>query len=223
MEFLITSKDITGCGASSTLLIFNNERGFSATNIESICRVGKSTKKGNRHRGYIGEKGKYSLFFFSFIVFPSSPLKKNLFIHGKRKLGPIWGIFRQMIAVKDQKIFWMTGTMLSTPYDATPSWECIPWNRENHLKNCIKKFSINLALGSFILLAICRKVVIHSRSWIIHTKLLRSMCIRTRMSSHLNFWEMSYISIYYGRAKVWILWELLWIFHDSTNEMFSTE
>ncbi|KAL5678609.1 hypothetical protein ACJX0J_014740, partial [Zea mays] len=57
LEFLITSKDITGCGASSTLLIFNNERGFSATNIESICRVGKSTKKGNRHRGYIGEKG----------------------------------------------------------------------------------------------------------------------------------------------------------------------
>jgi hypothetical protein len=75
LEFLITSKDITGCGASSTLLIFNNERGFSATNIESICRVGKSTKKGNRHRGYIGEKGKYSL-FFSFIVFPSSPFKK---------------------------------------------------------------------------------------------------------------------------------------------------
>ncbi|CAD6256984.1 unnamed protein product [Miscanthus lutarioriparius] len=57
LEFLITSKDITGCGASSTLLIFNNERGFSATNIESICRVGKSTKKGNRHQGYIGEKG----------------------------------------------------------------------------------------------------------------------------------------------------------------------
>lgn len=57
LEFLITSKDITRSGASSTLLIFNNERGFSATNIESICRVGKSTKKGNRHQGYIGEKG----------------------------------------------------------------------------------------------------------------------------------------------------------------------
>lgn len=59
LEFLITSKDITKSGASSTLLIFNNERGFSSTNIESICRVGKSTKKGNRHQGYIGEKGKY--------------------------------------------------------------------------------------------------------------------------------------------------------------------
>ncbi|KAG0529902.1 hypothetical protein BDA96_05G137400 [Sorghum bicolor] len=57
LEFLITSKDITGSGASSTLLIFNNERGFSSTNIDSICRVGKSTKKGSRHHGYIGEKG----------------------------------------------------------------------------------------------------------------------------------------------------------------------
>ncbi|KAL6890291.1 hypothetical protein ACP4OV_009054 [Aristida adscensionis] len=57
LEFLITSKDITRSGASSTLLIFHNERGFSSSNVESICRVGKSTKKGNRHQGYIGEKG----------------------------------------------------------------------------------------------------------------------------------------------------------------------
>ncbi|CAM0913163.1 unnamed protein product [Alopecurus aequalis] len=57
LEFLVTSKDITGSGASSTLLIFNNEMGFSESNIESICRVGKSTKKGNRDKGYIGEKG----------------------------------------------------------------------------------------------------------------------------------------------------------------------
>ncbi|KAM0894537.1 hypothetical protein ACQ4PT_024379 [Festuca glaucescens] len=57
LEFLVTSKDITGFGVSSTLLIFNNERGFSRSNIESICRVGKSTKKGNRDKGYIGEKG----------------------------------------------------------------------------------------------------------------------------------------------------------------------
>ncbi|KAK1270412.1 hypothetical protein QJS04_geneDACA020885 [Acorus gramineus] len=40
-----------------TLLIFNNEKGFSPKNIESICGVGRSTKKGNRQRGYIGEKG----------------------------------------------------------------------------------------------------------------------------------------------------------------------
>uniref|UniRef100_A0A0D9XSE1 Protein NO VEIN C-terminal domain-containing protein n=1 Tax=Leersia perrieri TaxID=77586 RepID=A0A0D9XSE1_9ORYZ len=57
LEFLVTSKDITESGASATLLIFNNEKGFSPANIESISRVGKSTKKGNRDQGYIGEKG----------------------------------------------------------------------------------------------------------------------------------------------------------------------
>uniref|UniRef100_J3KV45 Sacsin/Nov domain-containing protein n=1 Tax=Oryza brachyantha TaxID=4533 RepID=J3KV45_ORYBR len=57
LEFLVTSNDITGSGASATLLIFNNEKGFSPANIESIIRVGKSTKKGNRDVGYIGEKG----------------------------------------------------------------------------------------------------------------------------------------------------------------------
>ncbi|KAL6623207.1 hypothetical protein ACP70R_033086 [Stipagrostis hirtigluma subsp. patula] len=57
LEFVITKKDITATGADSTLLVFNNERGFSSANIESICRIGKSTKKGNRHLGYIGEKG----------------------------------------------------------------------------------------------------------------------------------------------------------------------
>ncbi|KAL5978977.1 hypothetical protein ACLOJK_018872, partial [Asimina triloba] len=44
-------------GAASTLLIFNNEKGFFEKNIESICSVGRSTKKGQRQRGYIGEKG----------------------------------------------------------------------------------------------------------------------------------------------------------------------
>ncbi|ONK58565.1 uncharacterized protein A4U43_C09F14380 [Asparagus officinalis] len=57
LEFLITSKDLAATGASATLLVFNNEKGFSPANIESICRVGKSTKKGCRNRGYIGEKG----------------------------------------------------------------------------------------------------------------------------------------------------------------------
>ncbi|XP_038709038.1 uncharacterized protein LOC120003946 [Tripterygium wilfordii] len=57
LEFVLTSRDITGTGAPATLLIFNNERGFSSKNIESICSVGRSTKKGNRKRGYIGEKG----------------------------------------------------------------------------------------------------------------------------------------------------------------------
>ncbi|XP_071694367.1 uncharacterized protein [Rutidosis leptorrhynchoides] len=57
LEFVITSKDITNTGAPATLLVFNNEKGFSRRNIESICSVGQSTKKGLRKRGYIGEKG----------------------------------------------------------------------------------------------------------------------------------------------------------------------
>ncbi|ESW06248.1 hypothetical protein PHAVU_010G031600 [Phaseolus vulgaris] len=57
LEFIITSKDITATGAPATLLIFNNEKGFSPKNIESVCSVGRSTKKGNRSSGYIGEKG----------------------------------------------------------------------------------------------------------------------------------------------------------------------
>ncbi|KAF7834061.1 ATP/DNA-binding protein [Senna tora] len=57
LEFIITSKDITATGAPATLLILNNEKGFSSKNIDSICSVGRSTKKGNRRSGYIGEKG----------------------------------------------------------------------------------------------------------------------------------------------------------------------
>ncbi|XP_045787926.1 uncharacterized protein LOC123883230 [Trifolium pratense] len=57
LQFIITSKDITATGAPATLLIFNNEKGFSRENIESLCSVGRSTKKGNRSCGYIGEKG----------------------------------------------------------------------------------------------------------------------------------------------------------------------
>ncbi|KAL1217317.1 Protein NO VEIN [Cardamine amara subsp. amara] len=57
LEFVITSEDITATGAPATLLILNNEKGFSEKNIESICSVGRSTKKGNRKLGYIGEKG----------------------------------------------------------------------------------------------------------------------------------------------------------------------
>ncbi|CAL5375336.1 unnamed protein product [Camellia sinensis] len=56
LEFVITSRDITATGASATLLVFNNERGFSSKNVESICSIGRSTKKGHRKRGYIGEK-----------------------------------------------------------------------------------------------------------------------------------------------------------------------
>ncbi|KAL4566690.1 hypothetical protein LXL04_030811 [Taraxacum kok-saghyz] len=44
LEFVITSKDITNIGAPATLLVFNNDNGFSKENIESICGVGPSTR-----------------------------------------------------------------------------------------------------------------------------------------------------------------------------------
>lgn len=58
LEFVLTKKDITGTGAPATLLVLNNEVGFSKKNVESICSVGCSTKKGKRQLGFIGEKGK---------------------------------------------------------------------------------------------------------------------------------------------------------------------
>ncbi|OMP11622.1 hypothetical protein CCACVL1_00391 [Corchorus capsularis] len=56
LEFVLTTRDITRTGAPSTLLVFNNEVGFSKKNMESICSVGRSTKKGKRNLGFIGEK-----------------------------------------------------------------------------------------------------------------------------------------------------------------------
>ncbi|MCL7028776.1 hypothetical protein MKW94_024302, partial [Papaver nudicaule] len=56
LEFVMTTTDITDTGAPATLLVFNNEKGFSSKNINSICSVGRSTKKGHRQCGYIGEK-----------------------------------------------------------------------------------------------------------------------------------------------------------------------
>ena len=53
----MTTKDITGVGAQATLLVFNNELGFSKANIDALCSIGQSTKKGKRRQGYIGEKG----------------------------------------------------------------------------------------------------------------------------------------------------------------------
>ncbi|KAI5354274.1 hypothetical protein L3X38_007169 [Prunus dulcis] len=57
LEFVLTKKDITGTGAPATLLVFNNEVGFSRKNIDSICSIGRSKKKGKRQQGFIGEKG----------------------------------------------------------------------------------------------------------------------------------------------------------------------
>ncbi|PPD86168.1 hypothetical protein GOBAR_DD16901 [Gossypium barbadense] len=55
-EFVLTTRVITRTGARSTLLVFNNEVGFSRKNMDSICSVGRSTKKGKRHLGFTGEK-----------------------------------------------------------------------------------------------------------------------------------------------------------------------
>src|SRR4051794_24453067 len=38
------------------LLVENNELGFAERNVVAICRVGQSTKKGQKRSGYIGEK-----------------------------------------------------------------------------------------------------------------------------------------------------------------------
>jgi sacsin len=78
LEFVITSDDITGTGAPATLLIFNNEKGFSPKNIESICSVGRSTKKGNRSSGYIGEKGTSHSHIYMFLKLVCSfDLRRN--------------------------------------------------------------------------------------------------------------------------------------------------
>ena len=43
---MITTRDVKGVGSSDTLLVFNNELGFTKGNIESLYNIGKSTKKG---------------------------------------------------------------------------------------------------------------------------------------------------------------------------------
>ncbi|EFJ27584.1 hypothetical protein SELMODRAFT_411714 [Selaginella moellendorffii] len=57
IEIYLTKTDVTGTGAAATLLLLNNEVGFSEKNIESLCAAGQSTKKGKKSQGYIGEKG----------------------------------------------------------------------------------------------------------------------------------------------------------------------
>ncbi|KAG5528304.1 hypothetical protein RHGRI_029095 [Rhododendron griersonianum] len=41
LELVLTRSDITGLGASATLLVFNNEVGFSKENIDSLCSIGR--------------------------------------------------------------------------------------------------------------------------------------------------------------------------------------
>ena len=54
IHFIFDSKTNTG-NKNATLMIMNNEVGFSERNVEAICEIGKSTKKNKS--GYIGQKG----------------------------------------------------------------------------------------------------------------------------------------------------------------------
>jgi len=55
LEFHIVTDDPTEAGGDGCLCVFNNETGFEARNVESICSVGESTK--TKREGYVGEKG----------------------------------------------------------------------------------------------------------------------------------------------------------------------
>ncbi|CAN5959351.1 unnamed protein product [Sphagnum jensenii] len=57
LEFVLTDRDVADVGASATLLLFNNETGFQEKHMSSLCAVTMSTKKGQRNKGYVGEKG----------------------------------------------------------------------------------------------------------------------------------------------------------------------
>ncbi|KAL7255954.1 hypothetical protein ACSBR1_009979 [Camellia fascicularis] len=57
LEFVLTNANITELGSPATLLVFNNEVGFSKDNIESLCSIGRSTKTYHGHKGFTGEKG----------------------------------------------------------------------------------------------------------------------------------------------------------------------
>ena len=80
LEFFINSEDITNIRTPATLLIFNNEKGFSSKNIDSICSVGRSPKK----CGYIGER--YFTKFLRIIAYTSHStvgiVMRNVLIYG---------------------------------------------------------------------------------------------------------------------------------------------
>jgi sacsin len=57
LELVLTNQDVADVGASATLLVFNNETGFQEKHMSSLCAVSMSTKKGQRNKGYVGEKG----------------------------------------------------------------------------------------------------------------------------------------------------------------------
>jgi len=69
LEFIILDDDPTSTpGSEGCLCLFNNESGFSESNVESICGIGLSTK--DKVHGYIGEKG---IGFKSVFIVSSQP------------------------------------------------------------------------------------------------------------------------------------------------------
>jgi hypothetical protein len=55
IHFVFDSVSNAAGKKSATLMVMNNEVGFSERNVEAICEIGKSTKKNKS--GYIGQKG----------------------------------------------------------------------------------------------------------------------------------------------------------------------
>ena len=69
LTYLLLEEDPTGTpGAEGALLGVNNEKGFTAEDVDALCAVGKPTKK--KREGYIGEKG---IGFKSVFVVSSRP------------------------------------------------------------------------------------------------------------------------------------------------------
>ncbi len=57
LKFVLLEDDPTGTpGSRGCLCVLNDETGFAEKDVESLCDIGNSTKKGHRE-GYIGEKG----------------------------------------------------------------------------------------------------------------------------------------------------------------------
>ncbi|PRQ22351.1 hypothetical protein RchiOBHm_Chr6g0249321 [Rosa chinensis] len=63
MKFVLTKEDVTETGAPATLLVFNNEVGFSRENMDSICGIFHSTKMEKRQQRLIEENGNFLLDF----------------------------------------------------------------------------------------------------------------------------------------------------------------
>ncbi|KAK3261761.1 hypothetical protein CYMTET_29346 [Cymbomonas tetramitiformis] len=58
VKFVLSRRDPTNpSNTEGALYVFNNEVGFAEKNVRAICDIGNSTKKYEKSKGYIGEKG----------------------------------------------------------------------------------------------------------------------------------------------------------------------